>query len=156
LKELREIEKRHKKDKSVGRNKSAQGFEKQNCKRPNSLGRHRNIYSGNCDVIKYIYCIKGLQFLSTSKRHRDILEIIGNLAPFHSKKQKISTTKSPDTKGARTTAGVQGNVTSPYPGTMGGVSDMHVGLSRVVLTQMRGKMKSVHPSMSMSVSPAPR
>jgi len=147
LKELREIEKRREEDKSVG-GTSQQGFEKQNCKRPNSLGRHRNIYSGNCDIIEDIHCIKGLQFLSTSKRYRGIPGTIGNLAPFHSQKQKICIIK---TKGARTDVV---NVTPPYPGTMGEVGDMHVGLPRVALTQMRVVMCMAWPQAKSQAKPS--
>jgi hypothetical protein len=76
---------------------------------------------------------------------------MGNFAPFHSQKQKSNTTKTPDNKGARTTADVQGNVTPPYPGKI--VGNKHIRLHYMILTQMRGRMISVHP---ISVSPAPR
>ena len=41
------------------------------------------------------------------------LGTIGNLAPFHSQRQKIDTTTSPQKSGANTTADVHGNVTPP-------------------------------------------
>ena len=75
---------------------------------------------------------------------------MGSFAPFHSQKQKSSTTKNPDSKGAKTTADVQGNVTPPYPNK---INKCGRQLTYIILTQIRGRMTSVHPT---SVRPAPK
>jgi len=53
LKELREIEQRREEDESTGRNRSAHF--KRKMVTPNSLGKHRNIYTDNCHMLKNIH-----------------------------------------------------------------------------------------------------